>query len=147
SQKTGSSRWSHTHQMRILVTAKTAKMTRQRNQQLRRDGNISKKKADVPMIRPMDTKMWKWTKNSRKTATRMSIHQDSRSPATGKNRMLPAKHGRKNRSKNVVTITTGARTESRRRVTGLRTEDSRLIRQHLNNQTGRHTVKNRHVRQ
>src|SRR5699024_2080615 len=107
----------------------------------------------VPMIRSMDTKLWKWLKNSRKTATRMSIHQDTRSPATGKNRMLPAKHGRKNRSKNVLQIKTGARTESRPgrkgrcRVTGLRTEDSRLIRQHLNNQTGRHTVTIRHVRQ
>src|SRR5699024_2043390 len=103
--------------------------------------------------RSMDTKIWKWMKNSRKTATRMSIHQATLSTATGKNRTLPAKHGRKNRMKNVLKIKTGAQTESRPgrksrcRVTGLRTEDSRIIRQHLNNQTGRHTVKNRHVRQ
>src|SRR5699024_1352727 len=84
---------------------KTAMNRIQRNQQRKKDGNISKKMTADPMIRSTDTKIWIQTKNSRKTATRMSIHQERQSPVGQHVTPRPMKScGQKNRLKTVLKI-------------------------------------------
>lgn len=57
------------------------------------------------MIRSTDTKIWIQMKNSRKTATRMSIHQDQQSPGGQHATPRPMKScGQKNRLKTVLKI-------------------------------------------